>query len=112
MSWKRDEILEHTDSNNTVYLFFLFISRRQKRTKDSKALKRPYKSRVYTFLLSMHVSRAWREHQEGCIIAICFFYCTLGDIIWKTKHRILKGSFFYCKNHSESLLVEQRNYGS
>ena len=28
-------------------------------------------------------------------IAIYFFYCAFGDIIWKTKHRILKGTLFF-----------------
>lgn len=61
-----DAVLKHAEL--ILYIcFFHFISRRKKRTKDSKALKRPYKSRVYIFLLSTHVSRAWRENQEGCI---------------------------------------------
>ena len=59
-------VLEHTDSINIVSLFFLFISRRQKRTKNTKALKRPYKSRVYIFLLFTHVRRAWIEDKEKC----------------------------------------------
>lgn len=91
-------VLKHAEL--ILYIcFFHFISRRKKRTKDSKALKRPYKSRVYIFLLSTHVSRAWRENQEGCIsddtCRYLFFYQTFGDIIWKTKHRILKGSLFF-----------------
>lgn len=49
--------------------FFLFISRRQKRTKDAKALKRPYKSRVHLHFSSTHARKSCVERKSR---GVCF----------------------------------------